>query len=174
MKNDLFDDDLIQTDEAEEKPFRALGDLMVRSSGRRREAFRIGAPSSGPDPCGIEVINQIIHFLTESLKHENPVDMVKDWISAEKTFKALTFEMGYPHGSMLRMVSSTLDQIGRLVRAELIKRLLIGPDDEAAKQALIALSAHIDRGIWKNWRTEWLEVENCVCADISNGRLTIE
>lgn len=128
----------------------------------------------GPDPNGREVIDQIIHFLTESLKHENPVNMVKDWISAEKTFKALTFEMGYPHGPMLRMVSSTLDEIGRLIRAELIKKLLIGPDDEVAKQALIALSAQIERGLWKNWSAEWQEVEDQVCADISSGRLKIE
>lgn len=171
MTNDLFDDDLI---ESEEKPFKALGDLIVRASGRQRETFRNGMLPKGPDPNGREVIDQIIHFLTESLKHENPVNMVKDWISAEKTFKALTFEMGYPHGPMLRMVSSTLDEIGRLIRAELIKKLLIGPDDEVAKQALIALSAQIERGLWKNWSAEWQEVEDRVCADISSGRLKIE
>jgi hypothetical protein len=172
--NDLFDDDLIQTDEAEEKPFRALGDLIVRASGRGREAFRIGAPESGPDPCGVEVINQIIDFLTQSLKHENPLNMVKDWVSAERTFETLIYEIGYPHGPMLRLVSSTLDEIGRLCRAECIKRLLIGPDDEVAKQALIELSGQIERGVWKNWPAEWQEVEDRVCADISNGHLKIE
>jgi hypothetical protein len=64
--------------------------------------------------------------------------------------------------------------MGRLIRAELIKRLLIGPDDEVAKQALIALSAQIERGIWKNWSAEWQLVEDRVCADISSGRLKTE
>jgi hypothetical protein len=171
MTNDLFEtDDLLPTDET----YRALGDLIVRASGRRREAFRIGVPSSGPDRCGLEVINQIIDFLTQSLKHANPLDMVKDWVSAERTFKTLIYEIGYPHGPMLRLVSSTLDEFGRLCRAECIKRLLIGPDDEVAKQALIELSAQIERGVWKNWSADWQVVEDRVCADISNGRLKTE
>ena len=93
--------------------------------------------------------------------------MVKDWISAEKTFKTLIFEIGYPHGPMLELVSSALDEFGRLFRAECIKRLLIGPDDEVAKQALIELSAQIERGVWTNWSAEWQIVEDEVCAKLA-------
>jgi hypothetical protein len=174
MTNDLEPTALFQPDEAHEKPFRALGDLRVTLSGRQRSIFRNGVPPSGPDPCGLEVINQIIDFLTQSLKHENPLNMVKDWVSAERTFKTLIYEIGYPHRPMLRLVSSTLDEIRRLFRAECIKRLLIGPDDEVAKQALIELSAQIERGIWKNWSAEWQAVEDRICADISSGRLKTE
>jgi hypothetical protein len=157
-----------------EKPFKALGDLMVSVSGRRRKTFRNGGQPRGPDPRGLELMDQIVHFLTQSLKHEHPLDMVKDWISAERTFKVL-IECGYPHRPLMRLTSSALDEFGRLFRAELIKRLLIGKlSEEEAKRGLMALSAQIERGIWKNWSAEWQEVENRICDDISSGRLKTE
>ena len=60
------------------------------------------------------------------------------------------------------------DELGRLLRNELIRRLLVDEIDEAlASKCMGVLSAQIEAGQWPDWREDWDEVENKVCAKLA-------
>jgi len=131
----------------------AIGPFTVSVTGARKSVFCNGVPI-GPDPAGLTLMCQVIDFLAEGLSHENPLDMVKDFLSAERTFTAL-IECGYPHRPLLREVSRGLDETARLFRFELVRRLLLGSiPDELAKECLKLLTDHIERGLWPEWRAD--------------------
>jgi hypothetical protein len=98
----------------------------------------------------------------------DPLAGVKALVAARRALRLLT-QNGYPLlAPLLWEVQFGLDEIARMFRRELVRRLLLDTIDEAqAAECLRELSAQIDAGEWEDWRQDWNEVEDQVCAKLA-------
>jgi len=142
---------------------RSLGDLSLKVSWEHRTVQRNGVSRS--DPYGHELIIQIYRFLKEGLRQENPLEQIHRWLDAKRTFEVLV-ECGFPHKRFVKSVNKAIDEIDRLLHRALVRRILLGTDEEARK-CLLALNGRP----WPNWKAEWDEFEDEVMADIDAGKV---
>jgi hypothetical protein len=148
---------------------RSLGGIEVKMVGQAGEQPRrtVRHPD-GPwrvDPKGADLIAEVAHYLRQGLAQENPLQQVRLWLDAKRTFEFLCW-MGFPHQAFVKSVDEVICEVNRLLRRLLVRRLLLGTtDEEEAKKCLLALSY----GCWPDWEEEWDEVEDEVIADIDAG-----
>src|SRR5262245_8285075 len=120
---------------------RTLGPMGF--SVRGQKVYRNGVPIRS-DPFGVELVTQICEFLTKALTHEQPLDIVRDFVAAETTFRILVAS-GFRHEPFLRQIGEILDEFNRVCRREFVRRLLLGiVPEETAKRGLRLLNGLMD------------------------------
>jgi hypothetical protein len=99
----------------------------------------------------------------------DPLAGVKALVAARNDLRMLTQNpLLVP---LLHEVQFGLDEIARLFRRELIRRLLLEKiEEQNAAECLRTLSAQVDSGEWENWRQDWMEVEDQVCEKLAAER----
>jgi hypothetical protein len=119
-----------------------------------------------------EFMDQIIQFLAEEKERSridpDPLIGAKALIAAKRTLIILA-RNGYPKLlPLLYEVQLGVDAIAKLFRRELVRRLLLDtiPEPKAA-EGMQVLSGLIDAGQWPDWRQDWDEVEDQVCAKLA-------
>jgi len=102
----------------------------------------------------------------------DPLAGAKALVAAWRALRMLT-ENGYPLLlPLLHEVRFGLDEMARLFRCELVRRLLLDKIEEPqATECMRELSAQIDSGEWEDWREEWKEVEDQVCTKLAADRV---
>jgi len=146
---------------------RALGKLGFSTKGHPWDPNQRRSTIHGVsehDQFGLELIDQVVSFLRQALSHESLGLLVKDFLAARRTFQVLV-DVGYPHQRYLFDLELFIIEVERQVRRQLVRALLLGTDEEAEKCLRV-----LERGRWRNWRAEFQEVEDEVCADIEAGR----
>ena len=78
---------------------------------------------------------------------------------------AILVTYGYPHQSYLAILDEGLDEIVRLCRRDLVRRLLMGrieiPEES---ECLQFFNSQIETGQWPNWLEEIHEIETALHA----------
>lgn len=126
----------------------------------------------GGRSISVEILDQINEWLAgEVEKARTDPDVVvctRALVGARQCFRLLC-RHGYreflPH---LREMELGIFAIKRICLKELVRRLLVGTiDEEKAAECLQILSELIDTGQWPDWREDWCEWEDEVCAKLA-------
>ena len=99
----------------------------------------------------------------------DPLAGTKALIAARRALRMLTEDGYYPLlVPLMYEVHIRVDAIARLFRRELVRRLLLDTIEEPlATECMQVMSAQIDGGQWPDWRQDWDEVEDQVCAKLA-------
>ena len=113
------------------------------------------------DPTHPDFFEQIIQ---RTSRHRELVPRIRVTVQARNVFAILvTFD--YPYQSFLAILDEGMDEIVRLCRREIARRLLRGRIEAAEQnECHQLLSLLIRTGQWPNWREEIREIEDALYA----------
>src|SRR5262249_58687515 len=97
---------------------RALGKLGFSTKGHPWDPNQRRSTIHGVaehDQFGIELIDEVISFLQQALNHEKPLDLIRDFCAARRTFQVLC-DVGYPHQKYLLDLECFIIEVERTVR----------------------------------------------------------